>query len=304
MANEHLFLICKLETNNSIVKSFLTYSKSQRIGILLFFGIIILVQGIYFFYDFSAKETVNKEQSKWLALQSTIDSVKLDNKNYKPTIYPFNPNFITDFKGYKLGMSVEEIDRLLAYRKQNKFVNSAAEFQAVTKVSDSLLHSISPYFKFPDWVKNKKNSFQAFAKKDFLISEKVTVIDINQATKEDLMKVYGIGDKISDRILEQKQKLGAFVSMEQMNDIWGLSPEVIEKLKSSFAVKSISSLKKVNINNAPVKELAQFPFFKYQLAKDIVIYRTMNGEVKLDDLSKIKGFPVEKIKIIAVYLEF
>ena len=293
-----------MESNESIVKSFLSYSKSQRIGILLFFGIIILVQGIYFFYDFTAKETIDKEQSKWLALQSTVDSLKLNNKNYKPTIYPFNPNFITDFKGYKLGMSVEEIDRLLAYRAQNKFVNSAAEFQAVTKVSDSLLKAISPYFKFPDWVKNNKNNSQEFAKNDFSKPGKIIVLDINQATKEDLMKVYGIGDKISDRILEQKDKYGAFVSMEQMDDIWGLSPEVLEKLKSSFAVKSVTNCKKININNASVKELTQFPFFRYQLAKDIVVFRTMKGDIKIEDLSKIKGFPLEKIKIIALYLEF
>lgn len=293
-----------MEKNESIVKSFLSYSKSQRIGILLFFGIIILVQGIYFFYDFTAKETIDKEQYKWLALQSTVDSLKLNNKNYKPTIYPFNPNFITDFKGYKLGMSVEEIDRLLAYRAQNKFVNSAAEFQVVTKVSDSLLKAISPYFKFPDWVKNNKNNYQEFAKNDFSKPGKIIVLDINQATKEDLMKVYGIGDKISDRILEQKDKYGAFVSMEQMDDIWGLSPEVLEKFKSSFAVKSVANCKKININNASVKELTQFPFFRYQLAKDIVVFRTMKGDIKIEDLSKIKGFPLEKIKIIALYLEF
>lgn len=293
-----------METDKSLIQSILRYSKSQRIGILLFFLIIIVVQGIYFFYDFSSLNNITPEQSKWMANQSEMDSLKLENKKYKPTIYPFNPNFITDFKGYKLGMKVEEIDRLLAYRKQNKFVNSASEFQAVTKVSDSLLAIISPYFKFPDWVNNKKNSYQPFPKKDFATPEKLVVLDINTATKEDLMKVYGIGDKISDRILEQKQKYGAFVSMEQMNHVWGLSPEVIEKLNASFVVKSTAGCKKININNASVKELSQFPFFRYQLAKDIVIYRTMNGDIAIADLTKIKGFPVEKIKIIALYLEF
>lgn len=291
-------------TNNSLLKTVLSYSKSQRIGILLFFLIVILVQGIYYCYDFRIPNTANTEKSKWLAKQNIIDSIKLEDKNYKPTIYPFNPNFITDFKGYKLGMSVEEIDRLLAYRKQNKFVNSAAEFQAITKVSDSLLQTISPYFKFPDWVKNKKNGYKSFSKEGFSKPEKLVIIDINQATKQDLMKVYGIGDKISDRILENKQKLGAFVSMEQMDDIWGLSPEVIEKLRASFVIKSTSNAKKININNASVKELTQLPFFRYQLAKDIVVYRTMNGDINVADLSKIKDFPVDKIKIIALYLEF
>lgn len=256
------------------------------------------------YHDFKSEELHTEEARKWLAHQSVVDSLKSQSYNVKPTVYPFNPNFITDFKGYKLGMSVAEIDRLLAYRKQNKFVNSATEFQAVTKVSDSLLNAISPYFKFPDWVKNKKEYTTSTAKPTFNKPEKIVVVDINQATKVDLMKVYGIGDKISDRILDYKNKLGAFVSMEQLNDVWGLSPEVLAKLNQNFEVKSTAGIQKININNASIKELSQFPFFKYTLAKEIVVFRSMNGDIKTEDLSKIKGFPVDKIKIIALYLEF
>ncbi|MFY8010225.1 MAG: ComEA family DNA-binding protein [Flavobacterium sp.] len=256
------------------------------------------------FHDFKTEELNTAEAQKWLAHQSEVDSLKSQSHTVKPTIFPFNPNFITDFKGYKLGMSVAEIDRLLAYRKQNKFVNSAAEFQAVTQVSDSLLNAISPYFKFPDWVKTKKEYTVSTVKPTFDKPEKIVVIDINQATKADLMKVYGIGDKISDRILEYKNKFGAFVSMEQLDDVWGLSPEVIAKLNQNFEVKSTAGIQKININNASIKELSQFPFFKYATAKEIVVFRSMNGDIKTEDLSKIKGFPVDKIKIIALYLEF
>ncbi|MGL2966471.1 helix-hairpin-helix domain-containing protein [Flavobacterium sp. XGLA_31] len=293
-----------MSKNNFIVQSVLNYSKSQRIGIILFFLTVFILQGIYFFADFQTVTQDSKEKLAWLSHQSEIDSLKLLKKNYQPVLYPFNPNFITDFKGYKLGMSVAEIDRLLTYRKQNKFVNSAAEFQQVTKISDSLLRVISPYFKFPDWVTNRKVHLNAYTKTEFAKKDKPVISDINQAAKEDLMKVYGIGDKLSDRILEQREKLGAFVSMEQMQDVWGLSPEIIEKLNASFAVKTTSNLKKININTASVKELSQFPFFKYQLAKEIVIYRTMHGDLTVEELSKIKGFPVDKIQIIALYLDF
>jgi DNA uptake protein ComE-like DNA-binding protein len=293
-----------MQQSNSIWATFLQYSKSQRIGIILLFALIVLCQSFYVFHDFKTEELNTAEAQKWLAHQTLIDSLQSHSHTVKPTIYPFNPNFITDFKGYKLGMSVAEIDRLLAYRKQNKFVNSAAEFQAVTKVSDSLLNAISPYFKFPDWVKHKKEYTTSIAKSTYSKPEKVVVIDINQATKADLMKVYGIGDKISDRILEYKNKFGAFVSMEQLDDVWGLSPEVIAKLNQNFEVKSTAGIQKININNASIKELSQFPFFKYALAKEIVVFRSMNGDIKTEDLSKIKGFPVDKIKIIALYLEF
>ena len=156
-----------MNTKNSFQQTLLSYSKSQRIGIIVLFVLIFICQGFYFFSNFKSVENNGDEKVQWLSYQKEIDSLKILKSNYKPTIYPFNPNFITDFKGYKLGMSVTEIDRLLAFRKQNKFVNSAEEFQAVTKVSDSLLKAISPYFKFPDWVKNKKNFTNSFEKKDF-----------------------------------------------------------------------------------------------------------------------------------------
>ncbi|MBM6500211.1 ComEA family DNA-binding protein [Flavobacterium macrobrachii] len=293
-----------MNANNTFRQTVLSYSKSQRIGIIFLFILIFVCQGIYFFNNFNSTENSPKEKAQWLSFQKEMDSLKLFKSNFKPTIYPFNPNFITDFKGYKLGMSVVEIDRLLAFRKQNKFVNSAEEFQQVTKVSDSLLKKISPYFKFPDWVKNKKSFNNSYEKKDFSKPEKKFFLDINLASQEDLIKVYGIGEGLSKRILEQKEKLGSFVSMEQMNDVWGLSPEVIENLNKSFFVKNTSAIKKMNINSASIKELSQFPYFKYNLAKEIVTYRTMNGDIKIEDLTKIKGFPVEKLKIIALYLEF
>jgi hypothetical protein len=53
---------------------------------------------------------------------------------------------------HRLGMSIEEIDRSLAYRKLNKYVNSADEFQKL--VSDSLCVQLVLILN-SNWVKNK-----------------------------------------------------------------------------------------------------------------------------------------------------
>jgi len=290
------------------IKKYFHFTKQQRIGIFLLFIIIIGLQLFYFLSDFNISETQSAEKEQWLALQSEIDQEKLNDKNIKPTIYLFNPNFISDYKGYKLGMSVEEIDRLMAFRKENKYVNSAEEFQEVTGISDSLLNKISPLFKFPDWKQNKNNyptDKKDFSLKSFPKKEKFAILDINEATQEDLIKIYGIGEGLSSRILKQKEILGSFVSMEQMKDIWGLSPEVINELNAHFKVVIPSNLKKINVNEASLKELSQFSYFKYGLAKQIVTYRSMNGNFNnIEDLAKIKDFPVEKAKIISLYLEF
>jgi DNA uptake protein ComE-like DNA-binding protein len=285
-----------------IFKSYFQYSKSQRSGIFLLVVLCVICQLAFFYLGPSMENSENSEKQKWISLQSKVDSLKVEKQNYIPKIYPFNPNFITDYKGSKLGMSVAEIDRLLNFRKTNQYVNSASEFQKVTQVSDSLLSTISPYFKFPDWVnKRKANNFKPFEKK----AEKIVLLDINHATKEDLIKIYGIGPALSDRILKQKELFGGFVSLKQMDDIWGLSPEVIENLNKYFIVTALPRIKKIDINNASIKELMLFPYFKYALAKSIVTYRSMNGDFKnSEDLTKINDFPSEKLDIISLYLEF
>lgn len=283
------------------------FSREHRSGIFLLFAIIIIVQLAYVFLgDFFLSKKNTPEDKAWLLVQNEIDSLKNLQADKKDTIYPFNPNYITDYKGYKLGMTIQEIDRLHAYRKQGKFVNSAEEFQKVTQVSNDFLAKVSPYFKFPDWVKNKTNvtseKFHKFLPKE---KEKIIQKDINTATREDLIAVYGIGEKLADKILQEKEKLGCFVSMEQFQFIWGISPEALADLEKRFAVKSQIGVKKIAVNDLSQKELAKFPYFNYALAKEIVIYRTMNSGIKnIDDLTKIKGMPNEKIKIIALYLDF
>lgn len=287
----------------SALKPFLHFTRSQRIGLVSLFSLIVFFQLFYFWFDFEPTPTAKSAESKaWLALEIPRDSAS-ETRN-KPKVFRFNPNFITDFKGYMLGMSVQEIDRLLAYRKTDRYVNSAQEFQQVTGVSDSLLAKLAPLFKFPDWVKNKKQ----FKKHEFAFPEKKIRqmhIDINLATQEDLKKVYGIGDGLSERILKEKERFGGFVSMEQIKDVWGLSDEVIANVNKDFYVGEKPAVRKIDINKFSIKELMQFPYFRYPLAKSIVTYRSMNGDIKsVEDLIKVSGFPVDKVHIIALYLEF
>ena len=82
------------------------------------------------------------------AIQAQIDSFK--NLPKASTIYPFNPNYLSDQRGYFLGLSPLEIDRLHAYRTQGKWINSAEDFQRVTGVDSTWMDKrYSPYFKFP-----------------------------------------------------------------------------------------------------------------------------------------------------------
>jgi DNA uptake protein ComE-like DNA-binding protein len=285
-------------------KSFFIFSKSHQSGIVLLVSLLGLTQLGYFLM--SSQNVPEREDRQWLQVQNEIDSLKHEVAMQKDTIYPFNPNFISDYKGYKLGLTIDEIDKLHRFRAQNKYVNSAAEFQQVTQVSNVKLKALAPYFKFPKWVtrnkENPTNSYHTFSPK---LVQSIVRKDINQASREDLIAVYGIGEKLADKILMEKEKLGGFVRLEQLQFMWGIRPEALEDLQKRFYVATNPSVKKIAINELSMKELAQFPYFNYALAKEIVVYRTMNNGIKeIADLTKIKGMPNEKINIIALYLEF
>ena len=293
------------------IKSYFVFSSEQRSGIFILLALILITSFLMFFSDsiFEALQPKSnlKDNKEWQAFQTEVDSLKKVKQNQKFQIQPFNPNFISDYKGYQLGLTETELDRLFAFRKQNKFVNSAKEFQQVTQISDSLLATISPYFKFPDWVKNKQSKNSDFIQNSNskYKQAKIEKINLNSASKEDLMKVYGIGDKLSDIILRDKEKFGTYVSLDQLQFVWGISPETFENIKKHFFIEAdATKLKKIKINQASINEIKQFPYFNYYLAKDIVTYRSMNGKITtINDLTKIKDFPQEKLQIIALYLE-
>ncbi|MEL0456906.1 helix-hairpin-helix domain-containing protein [Flavobacteriaceae bacterium SZ-1-7] len=287
------------------MKSHFTFSKEQRNGIFLLLVLIVILQCIYFFVDFGSDKIVVDEEalSEYTKEIDSLRQVQLEQN--KPKIFPFNPNYITDFKGSTLGMSNEEIDRLLDYRKQDKWINSAHQFQEVTIVSDSLLDAISPYFKFPDWVTNSKqssshasfsynNAPKTFAQKG----------DLNTATAQQLQKVNGIGEVLSERIVKFRNKLkGGFVGDAQLQDVYGLTPEVIEKITEQFTVKTPIPIKKIDLNTATVDELVTIPHIDYDLANEIVEQRKLReGFQSIDELKKVKNFPSNKIKIIELYL--
>ena len=213
--------------------------------------------------------------------------------------YPFNPNYITDYKGYQLGLSTTEIDKLFKYRAAGNFINSEKQFQQITGVNDSLLKKISPYFKFPEWVSKGNNIIN---KNNAIISD--VKKDINMATLEDLKLINGIGDKLAERIISYRTKLKGFSLNDQLYEVWYLDIEIANKVLERFIVIKEPIIPKININKATFKEALSIPYLDYELTKKIFEYRDEVAEIQsIDELKKIDGFPLEKFNRIALYLQ-
>ena len=286
------------------IKSYFVFNSSQRNGILF---LLLLVSGfivINNYIDFTTENLLDTNSKEVLAVQKELDSIRtLLTESNQPKIYPFNPNFITDFKGYKLGMSSEEIDRLLDYRKQNKWINSKEEFKMVTKVSDSFLDQISSYFKFPEWVTNPKPKYSDWKKgfKEKTFNQK---IDLNSATQLELKKVNGIGEALSKRIIDYRNKLGGFTNDIQLYEVYGLDYQLTDKVRNDFTVKTPKEIIKMNLNKISTSDIATVPGISFELAKRIWEFRILNERiVNFSELKNIEGLTERKLQGIQLYLK-
>nr|AOE09881.1 glutamate synthase [NADPH] large chain [uncultured bacterium] len=286
----------------NLFKSHFWHHKGQRNGVFLLGVVVLFFQLVIVFIDFSSDGIENINTTDAAIFYKQIDSLKVirfASKKFKK--HPFNPNYITDGKGAELGMSLDAIDRLLAYRKTGKFVNSKRAFQKVTGISDVLLEKISPFFKFPDWVievnRNKKRTPSE------KVLTKITTTDLNKATASDLRTVVGVGAVFSERIIKYRSKLQGFSMQRQLYEVWGLEEEIADKVVAVFKVLKLPNIQKLNVNTVTFKELLKTPYINYELCKKIFEYRDSVAELQsISELKNITGFPLDLYERIVLYL--
>jgi len=305
--------------NNRSPKAFLKFNKQERSGIFFLLLLIVVFQILYYVgatYSIDNTPQIFSEDADY---QLKLEELKRRNlKKDSVVIYPFNPNFISDYKGYTLGLSPEEIDRLHNFRANNQFVISQEEFQLVTGISDSLLYKLAPYFKFPTWASAKKKTAIAATDKtkdvgirspigtgeSFRASSFIKIKDLNKATAQELKVIKGIGDKLSQRIVKFRDRLGGFVDERQLSHVYGLDLEVVDQVLKRYGILEPPPISKININSSSVHDIAKLVYFKYSVATRIVAYREQVGGIgSFDELVNIEDFPSDKLDIIQLYLQ-
>ncbi|MCA0932218.1 helix-hairpin-helix domain-containing protein [Lutimonas saemankumensis] len=272
------------------------YTKGQRNGILfLLLTLIIVLVSIDMLNN--RKEFVYNE-IEFDLIQQKIDSLKrLQAEKPEYVERKFNPNYLTDYKAYRLGLSVEEIDRLFLFRDSGKFINSKAEFQRVTQVSDSLLNQIAPLFSFPKWAGEKTPA------KPLPTKSNSKIIGLNTVTVKGLMEIEGMQYRLAQRILSYRKFLGGYSIDNQLYEVYDLKMELVPKILKSYPLLSPPVIQKTNVNKASFKEILSNPYIDYGLTKKIMRYRQEQLIIKnLEELKKLDSFPLENFDRIALYL--
>lgn len=129
-------------------------------------------------------------------------------------------------------------------------------------------------------------------------------LDFNEADSVVLQIVPGIGQTMASRIVKFRENLGGLHLKEQLLDVYGMTPELVEKLFDHFEF-SPGVTRMIPINQVSVQDLAKHPYISYGAAKVIIAYREQHGAYRRpDDLLQIKIFNQEWVDRLAPYLEF
>jgi len=127
-------------------------------------------------------------------------------------------------------------------------------------------------------------------------------IDINTADTSAFISLPGIGSKLAARIVNFRDRLGGFYSVDQVKETYGLPDSTFEKIRNRIILND-PTVKKLNINTATMDELKTHPYIRWNLANAIVEYRTQHGNFsKLEDLQNIQLITPELFLKIRHYI--
>lgn len=149
------------------------------------------------------------------------------------------------------------------------------------------------------------SSSQDTSKSNFRRNQpKLNKLSFDEADSIVLQIVPGIGPATAGRIIKFRDAIGGMHTSDQLLDVYGMTPEVMERIFEYFEfTPGIKA--KININTADVPTLAAHPYINYGSAKVIVAYRDQHGEYNTaDDLLKVRIFSQEWIDRIKPYLMY
>jgi competence protein ComEA len=202
------------------------------------------------------------------------------------TLFTFNPNSATREELIQLGFPANLASRIDNYRSKNGRFTIKADLLRIYGMDSAVYNRLYSYIDLPTERVTKKTEVKAL--KEVATVKKVEPFDVNLADTTQLIRIYGIGSKLSQRIIKYRNQLGGFVSLDQLAEVYGLDTVVIKELKQNIFIDENFQPAKISINSATEKELAAHPYIKYPLAKAIATYRFQHGNfTSVEDLKKI-----------------
>lgn len=281
----------------SFLKGFNYFTKGERRGlIVLLFILLILTLYIFFYKSFVSSDLLSQEDYEKLKSELAEDSSlthyeqpKRSFKNNKhrhankqssqKLRFEFDPNTVSVEELVSMGLSQKQAEGIEKYRAKGGRFKLKTDFKKMYTVSDWFYQSIEDYIVIENSSQIETNENNGddndLAREQDRVSLKK--LDLNVATKDELIKIKGIGEKTADRILKFKDLLGGFHNISQLSEVYGITPENLERILPQLEINTINLIK-IKVNRLEAPGLKKHPYVKtWDMANKIYNERKLNG---------------------------
>ncbi len=302
------------------LNSYFSVSKREFNGMFVFVFIMILIFIIPFIYDKLTYEPIsfkietlntNLAQIETNNLKPSFNNynTKIEGKHSAGILFNFNPNLLPLQGWIKLGLSEKQATSILKYvAKGGKFYKKE-DLKKMYAISPTNYQRFEPYIDIPEQNKFEPKKYQNNQtnipiKNNGTKTVEKAVIEINNADSATLTTISGIGPAFASRILKYKNRIGGFVSIDQLKEVYGVDSLKFQQIRNQIIVNP-ASISKININLADFDQLKKLPYLSFKQMNAILAFKKQHGNfTSISDLQKIVILNPTLIGKIAPYVQF
>lgn len=253
------------------------------------------------FSQSAQKNLVQELELKSKKMESSTSIVE----NIPPlSLFYFDPNSVSKDSLIELGINEYAVKNIIKYRDRGGRFFESTDLKKIYGIDTQYLKQLIPFIKIKS-VNRSETAKSEVASSTYKPKETIALssIPINRSDTTDFMKIKGIGPVYANRIVKYRNLLGGYFSIDQLNEVWGISDSLFHQVKP-YLVEDHSNLDKRNINELAMNELAKHPYIDWKQAKIITKYIKMHGSFgSMDELHKIHGIDPKLIDTLTYYFE-
>ncbi|MEL6390325.1 MAG: helix-hairpin-helix domain-containing protein [Bacteroidota bacterium] len=185
-----------------------------------------------------------------------------------------DPNSASQEELEAIGLSQGLAKTLINFRSFGAKFSKLSDLSTVYGMNDSLLAVVEPWLLFA----NKPLKTQS----DTVIS--VIRVNLNTATIDQLKSIKGIGKFLSEQIIDYRERLGGYHSIDQLRELEYLRPETYDAIKSQIYVNG--AITKFIPMALTFKEVLRHPYTDYESTKLLYNIKAADFEEEIDILIK------------------
>ena len=219
--------------------------------------------------------------------------------------FPFDPNTADSTQLLRLGLQPWQVHNIYKYRSRGGIYRKKEDFAKLYGLTVKDYRRLEPYIRISsDYLPASTLIKEERQERDTLrypvkLEENEHVV-LNTADTATLRKVPGIGSYYAKEIVRYGQRLGGYVSVDQLDEI----ADFPQDAKKYFIVEDAHP-QQLNVNKLTLQQLRRHPYINFYRAKAIMDYRRLHGNLKsLQDLRLSKDFPPEVIERLTPYVSF